>query len=395
MEELLLKRFVKDYKDVQVPKVREGYGKLSSTIGVILNLLLAALKFTVGTFTRSIAITGDAVNNLSDAGSSLITVVSFKLAGKPADEEHPFGHARIEYIASSLVAVLILVIAIELMMTSISRIIAPVSTEFSIVSVSVLVFSIVVKLWLFAFNKKLGRMINSSMLRATAADSLTDVMATSVILVSTIISPLIGLQLDGYMGVGVSIFIMITGFSILRETLNRILGQRPSDELVAKIDSYIKQHEAILDTHDLVVHDYGPNRCFASVHAEVNASVDILESHDLIDNIERNIALDLGIHLVIHIDPIIKDDPYVNKLRDLTEGVVSSIDSSLSMHDFRVVKGKTHSNLVFDVTVPASYEKKDKELIKEISSRIAAIDQTFYAVITIDRAYTSSTNILK
>ncbi|MFA6694214.1 MAG: cation diffusion facilitator family transporter [Bacillota bacterium] len=395
MEELLLKRFVKDYKDVQVPKVREGYGKLSSTIGVILNLLLAALKFTVGTFTRSIAITGDAVNNLSDAGSSLITVVSFKLAGKPADEEHPFGHARIEYIASSLVAVLILVIAIELMMTSISRIIAPVSTEFSIVSVSVLVFSIVVKLWLFAFNKKLGRMINSSMLRATAADSLTDVMATSVILVSTIISPLIGLQLDGYMGVGVSIFIMITGFSILRETLNRILGQRPSDELVAKIDSYIKQHEAILDTHDLVVHDYGPNRCFVSVHAEVDASVDILESHDLIDNIERNIALDLGIHLVIHIDPIIKDDPYVNKLRDLTEGVVSSIDSSLSMHDFRVVKGKTHSNLVFDVTVPASYEKKDKELIKEISSRIAAIDQTFYAVITIDRAYTSSTNILK
>ena len=364
-------------------------------MGAASNVLLAALKFAVGFATRSVAIMGDAVNNLSDAGSSLITVISFKLAGKPADEEHPFGHARIEYIASSLVAVLILVIAVELFMESVSRIINPVEMHFGLAAYVVLTFSILVKLWLSTFNRRLAGKIGSPILEATAADSLSDVLATSAILASNIISPLVGISLDGYMGVGVSVFITISGVSILKETLNRIVGQKPSDEMVEKIDSYIKKHEGIIDTHDLVVHEYGPGRCFATVHAEVNANGDFLESHDLIDNIERNISVDLGIHLVIHIDPVITDDPYVNELKEKTERVVVSIDPELSMHDFRVVKGKTHCNLVFDVTVPAGYKKSDKQLIREISEKISELDKSFYAVVTVDRAYTSLTNLLK
>jgi len=395
MYEFLLKRFVKNYKDVHRPKVREDYGRLSSIVGAASNVLLAALKFAVGFATRSVAIMGDAVNNLSDAGSSLITVISFKLAGKPADEEHPFGHARIEYIASSLVAVLILVIAVELFMESVSRIINPVEMHFGLAAYVVLTFSILVKLWLSTFNRRLAGKIGSPILEATAADSLSDVLATSAILASSIISPLVGISLDGYMGVGVSVFITISGVSILKETLNRIVGQKPSDELVEKIDSYIKKHEGIIDTHDLVVHEYGPGRCFATVHAEVNANGDFLESHDLIDNIERNISVDLGIHLVIHIDPVITDDPYVNELKEKTERVVVSIDPELSMHDFRVVKVKTHCNLGFDVTVPAGYKKSDKQLIREISEKISELDKSFYAVVTVDRAYTSLTNLLK
>ncbi|HHY06375.1 MAG TPA: cation transporter [Clostridia bacterium] len=376
-----------DFLDPQKGKVREQYGKKSSLIGIFVNVFLFIIKFAVGTLFHSVAVVADAVNSLADAGSSVISLISFKLSSKPADEKHPFGHERIEYIASSVVAVFILLLGIELLKTSFNKIVRPDEIEFSFVVVGVLLFSIAAKLWLYGFNIKLAKRIDSSMLRATAADSLSDVLATSSVLLSTILSPLLGFQLDGYVGILVSVFIMMSGLNILKETLDFLLGQVPSGELVELIDSYVKKYDGVLGIHDLVIHNYGPRRYFASVHVEVDAKEDILVSHDLIDNIERNIAQDLGIHLVIHLDPIITDDPFVNELRELTAKVVSGVDDSLSMHDFRVVKGFTHSNLIFDVVIPHQCKKSDSEVIEEITQKIKEKDKNLFTVITIDRSY--------
>jgi cation diffusion facilitator family transporter len=307
-----------NFLDLKNTKVREQYGKKSSLIGIFVNVFLFIIKFAVGTLFHSVAVVADAVNSLADAGSSVISLISFKLSSKPADEKHPFGHERIEYIASSVVAVFILLLGIELLKTSFNKILYPGKIEFSFVVVGVLLFSIAAKFWLYGFNIKLAKRIDSSMLRATAADSLSDVLATSSVLLATILSPLLGFQLDGYVGIVVSVFIMMSGINILKETLNSLLGQVPSGELVKLIDSYVKKYDGVLGTHDLVIHNYGPRRYFASVHIEVDAKEDILVSHDLIDNIEREIAQDLGIHLVIHLDPIITDDPLVNELREFT-----------------------------------------------------------------------------
>ncbi|MGI6588587.1 MAG: cation diffusion facilitator family transporter [Peptococcia bacterium] len=376
-----------NFLDLKNTKVREQYGKKSSLIGIFVNVFLFIIKFAVGTLFHSVAVVADAVNSLADAGSSVISLISFKLSSKPADEKHPFGHERIEYIASSVVAVFILLLGIELLKTSFNKILYPGKIEFSFVVVGVLLFSIAAKFWLYGFNIKLAKRIDSSMLRATAADSLSDVLATSSVLLATILSPLLGFQLDGYVGIVVSVFIMMSGINILKETLNSLLGQVPSGELVKLIDSYVKKYDGVLGTHDLVIHNYGPRRYFASVHIEVDAKEDILISHDLIDNIERDIAQDLGIHLVIHLDPIIKDDPFVNELRELTAEIVSSVDNSLSMHDFRVVKGFTHSNLIFDVVIPHQCKKSDSEVIEEITQKIKEKDKRLFTVITIDRSY--------
>jgi cation diffusion facilitator family transporter len=376
-----------NFLDLQNTKVREQYGKKSSLIGILINVFLFIIKFAVGTLFHSVAVVADAVNSLADAGSSVISLISFKLSSKPADEKHPFGHERIEYIASSVVAVFILLLGVELLKTSFNKILHPDEIEFSFVVVGVLLFSIVAKVWLYKFNIKLAQRIDSSMLRATAADSLSDVLATSSVLLSIILSPLLGFQLDGYVGILVSVFIMMSGINILKETLNSLLGQVPSGELVKLIDSYVKKYDGVLGTHDLVIHNYGPRRYFASVHIEVDAKEDILVSHDLIDNIEREIAQDLGIHLVIHLDPIITDDPLVNELREFTAKVVSSVDDSLSMHDFRVVKGFTHSNLIFDVVIPHHCKKSDSEVIDEITQKIKEKDKRLFTVITIDRSY--------
>jgi cation diffusion facilitator family transporter len=383
----LAKHFIKNHKDISDTKVREQYGNLTSIVGITVNVVLFAAKFSVGRLSGSVSITGDAVNNLSDAGSSIISLLSFRLSNKPADKTHPFGHARIEYIASSVVAVFIMFIGFELAKTSIEKILHPASVDFSIITVSVMVFSIGAKLWLYRFNSYIGKLINSSMMQATAADSMSDVMATSAVLVSTVISPLIGFQLDGYMGTVVAFLIMIAGIKILRETINSILGQRPSEELVELIETIIDKYDGVLGTHDLVVHDYGPGRCFATVHVEVDANADILESHDLIDNIERDVVENHGIHLVIHMDPIVTDDPFVNEMRELTERVISDIDDSLSIHDFRVVKGVTHSNLVFDLVIPYQYEKSDSQITDEIVNRIKDEDKNLFVFITIDRSF--------
>jgi cation diffusion facilitator family transporter len=388
----LVKLFIKTPSDVKNAKVREQYGKLSSITGIVVNLLLFAVKFAIGTLSGSVSIVGDSVNNLSDAGSSIISLVSFKVSNKPADTDHPFGHARVEYISSSIVAVIILFIGVELMKTSVNKIFQPEAVDFNLIIILILVFSIGSKAWLYFFNRRLGRRIDSTILQATAADSLSDVLATSAVLLSGIISRITGLQLDGWMGAIVAVLIMLSGIRILRKTINSILGEGPSGETIQQIEEYIRKYEGVLGIHDLVVHDYGPGHCFASVHVEVDSNVDILVSHDLIDNIERDIALDLGIHLVIHLDPIVTDNPFVNEMQHMTEEVVKNIDNTLSIHDFRVVKGSTHNNLIFDVLVPGECKLNENRIQDRIIEKINEIDSKLYVVLTLDRSYVSSPN---
>ncbi|MBP7402380.1 MAG: cation transporter [Clostridia bacterium] len=365
--------------------VRVRAGTLSSAMGLILNLLLFTGKFVVGTLTGSVSITADAVNNLSDAGSCVVVLAGVRMAGKPADEEHPFGHARIEYIATSAVAVVILSIGLELIKVSYNRILHPADTEFTLAAVLVLAVSIGVKLWMFLFNSGLGGLIGSQVMRATAIDSLSDVAATSAVLVSAVVSRLAGIRLDGYMGAAVAVFILYSGFKVLKGTLDSILGQGPSKKRVDLIESFIRGHEGVLDIHDLVIHDYGPDRSYASVHVEADANVDIMESHERIDAIERDAAEELGIRLVIHLDPVVRDDPRIGQLRQLAEQLIAEVDPSLALHDFRVVWGRTHKKLIFDVTAPFSCRMGDRPLRDAILARFAERDRTLQPVIVIDR----------
>jgi cation diffusion facilitator family transporter len=367
--------------------LRERYGKISSFVGIFVNVFLFAIKLFIGRLFHSVAVTADAVNNLSDAGSSVFSLVSFKLAGMPADKEHPFGHERIEYLASSVVGFLIILLGVELLKTSFEKILHPDEIVFSMLTVGVLLFSIVVKFFLYFFNMRLGKRFNSSVMKATAVDSLSDVLATSSVLLSTVVSPLIGLQLDGYMGVAVSILIMISGINILREMLDTLLGEKPAAELVERIENAIKKYDGVLGVHDLVIHSYGPRRFFATAHVEVDAKNDVLASHDLIDNIEREVEEQLNIHLVLHMDPLTMDDPDVNRWREMTKEIVAEVNESLSMHDFRVVKGVTHTNLIFDVVVPYQCQKNDRQVIEEITQKIQAQGENLFPVITIDRSY--------
>lgn len=389
---ILVRRFIKDNENTSNTVVRQQYGKLSGVVGIIVNVALFAAKLTAGALTSSVSIVADAVNNLSDAGTSIISLVSFKLSSKPADNKHPFGHARIEYLASSLVAVFILFIGFELVRTSVDKIMNPTDIVFSVIALIVLAMSILAKFWLYVFNKDIAKRINSTVITATAVDSLSDVAATSAVFISTLLSLIIGVPLDGYMGIVVAIFIMVSGIGILKDTVDRILGQAPPEELITSIDSYILKYEGIIGTHDLMVHDYGPGRCFASVHAEVNANENILDSHDLIDNIERDIEQDCGIHLVIHMDPLVTDDPYVNELHSFVKDIVEKLNPSITMHDFRVVRGTTHSNLIFDVSVPFEYKPSDTQIRDEIAAGVSKHDSTLYTVITIDRTYIPSTS---
>jgi len=384
---LLARLFIKNHKDVENVKVRERYGRLGGIVGIIVNVFLFAAKFTVGTLSGSVSVVADAVNNLSDAGSSIISLISFKMAAKPADNTHPFGHARIEYISSSIVSVIIMFIGFELIKTSVEKIIHPEPIDFSIIALAVLALSIFVKLWLFCFNRKLGKHINSMIMQATAADSMSDVMSTSAVFVSAVINRFTSVNPDAYIGIAVAIFIIYSAIRILRETMNRILGQAPSEELIKKIESFILGYDGVIAIHDLVIHDYGPYNTFASVHVEVDANTDVLVSHDLIDNIERDISNKYNLNMVIHMDPVVTDDPFVNELQKMTEEVVSGIDSTLSIHDFRVVKGPTHHNLIFDVTVPYDCKKCINEITEEIKQRINEKDKSLYAVVTIDRSF--------
>lgn len=388
----LVKMFIKDYQKTTSPVVRARYAVLAGTVGIISNLLLFIIKLIAGTLFNSIAVTADAVNNLTDAGSSIITLVGFKISGKPADDKHPYGHARAEYITGFMVSVVILLLGLELIKSSFIKIINPDPIKFSYITVVVLVVSIFIKLWQGLFNKNLGKRINSTALEATSQDSINDVISTSAVLASAVFARLTGIQVDGYMGVAVALFIIYSGIKLISETMNPLLGTAPDAGLISDIERKVLGYEGVLGIHDLVVHSYGADNYFASVHVEVPANRDILESHDLMDVIERDVFTDLNVNLVIHMDPLVTDDESVNILRKQVNDIIAQIDSELSMHDFRVVAGITNSNLIFDVVVPPAYKTGDTELRELIDTEIKKIDSTYNSVITLDRKYTSTTN---
>lgn len=385
MVTLLARLFINEEKSPS--RLRQMYGMLCGIVGILLNVILFIGKFVAGTISNSIAITADAFNNLSDAGSSAVTLVGFKLAGSKPDTEHPFGHGRIEYVSGLIVAAVILIMAFELVTDSIDKILHPMETEFSMVSILVLLASIAVKLYMSYYNCSIGNKIDSAAMRATAADSLSDTVATTVVLIATLVGHFTNLYIDGYCGVLVGLFIFYAGISAAKDTLNPLLGQPPEEEFVKQIQDIVMAHEGILGIHDMVVHDYGPGRQMISLHAEVSAEADILEIHDTIDRIESELKQELYCEAVIHMDPIVTDEA-TEKMREMVSRLVQQLGEGFSMHDFRMVPGKTHTNLIFDVVVPFEYKQDDTEVISKIQSMIAqTAGENYFSVIQIDRAY--------
>ena len=363
---------------------RTAVGRLSSIVGVVCNLLVAAAKLLIGVLSGSVSITADAMNNISDATSSVVTFVGFKLAEQPADAEHPFGHARYEYISALIVSGLILIIGFELGKSSVEKIFAPEPMEFSIWLVVVLIASIVVKLWLSLFNTTLGRQIDSDALLATAADSRNDCIATGAVLLSALIEKFSGLCLDAYIGLAVSAFILYSGVKMAKETISPLLGENASPELQALIVDYVRQQPKVLGLHDLYVHDYGPGRRFASLHVEMDAKEDALLCHELIDDMERECFQSHGVQLVIHYDPVVTDDPELVRLHALVDEILKRYDRRLSTHDFRMVRGTGHTNLIFDVVLPTDLHKKESDIRQYLTAELSHENTTYYTVITFD-----------
>lgn len=386
MTSLLCKIFIKDRENIKDPNVRRAYGTMVSIIGIAVNIGLAIIKLIAVLLSGSISITADALNNLSDAGSQVISLISFKISSKPADRDHPFGHARIEYVASMIVSFIVLLIGFELLKDSIGKIINPSPVDFTTPTFIILSVSVLGKLWLTFFNKKIGKKINSSVMRATSADSLSDALATGAVLVSGIISYFTDFQTDAYMGVIVSVVIFIAGIKILNETKNSILGGAPDPEVLEGINSIIAKYPEIIGIHDMVVHSYGPGNIIASFHAEVDGSANIFETHDVVDNAEKEIWAALGIRATIHMDPIVTDDERVNAMRSQVTATVAEIDERISVHDFRFVEGKTHTNLIFDIAVPFELKMSDADIKREVCERISKIEPHYFCVITVDRA---------
>lgn len=387
MTEFLVRHFVRDHQQVQDPAVRERYGVLSGGVGIVLNLLLSLGKFFAGMVTGSIAVTADAFNNLSDAGSSVVTLVGFKLAGQKADDGHPFGHGRIEYLAGLLVSLLILMVGVELGKTSIGKILRPEEVAFSLLSVGILVCSILVKLWMSLFNRKLGKRIRSAAMQATATDSLSDVVATSAVLAGTLIGHFAHVSIDGWIGVVVAAFILRAGWEAAKDTLNPLLGTAPDPELVKAIQELVLSHEQVVGMHDLVIHDYGPGRRMCSFHAEVPEGEDLMAAHDAIDHIEREIQQKFGIETTAHMDPIATGDSAVVQLRDQVRELVRAVDPDMSIHDFRVTRGPLHSNLIFDVVVPHRCRRSDEEIRRSIIESVRQAVPGCYVVLQLDRSY--------
>lgn len=392
MSSLLIKLFIKNSDNVKDNKVRENFGKLGSFIGIICNLLLCILKISVGIISGSISILADGFNNLSDMGSSIVTMIGFKLANKPADSDHPFGHGRMEYISAFIVAVLILLVGFELLKSSFEALVSNSSTpEYSLIAIIILAISVLVKAWLFFFNRKIGKKISSEALIATAKDSLNDAIATSVILISVLVSRLIVLpfNLDAVMGIGVAFFILYSGIMSAKETLNSILGTPPEKEVIKEIEDTILSFKEFIGIHDLIIHNYGPGRQFASVHVEVPHNSDIVRCHEQIDLCEKIVNEKLGILLVIHMDPIDTDNEVVTNAKLKMTEVIKNIDSSLSLHDFRMTpSGEKQTNLIFDVVVPSSLKLTEKELRKKIEEGAREVNPTFICVITFDTDFT-------
>ncbi len=384
----LLSLFVRNYKNVKDSHTRSRCAMTASIFGICSNSVLSVLKLLIGIISGSIAICADAVNNIADASSSVVTLIGFKLASKPADKEHPYGHQRIEYIAGLIVSMLICVLGFEFFINSISAVINPNETKFSAISIVILVFSIIAKLWQCSFYKSVAVHIDSPALSATAADSLGDVITTSAVLVSAVISLLWQINLDGIFGCIVALFIIKSGIGLIIETANPLLGTAPSAEFIASVGKRISSYDGVIGYHDLVVHSYGPGQIFASVHVEVAAEKDILESHDLIDNIEFDFR-DSGISLVVHLDPIVTNDEELSEIKREIEAIVALSSAEhecpISMHDFRMVRGNTHTNLIFDIVLPFECKYSEEELQADITKKIKLLSSNYNAVITCDR----------
>ncbi len=387
MIRFLAKRLIADYDNPSSPKVRQAYGILCGAVGICFNLLLFAGKFFAGLISNSIAITADAFNNLSDAGSSVITLIGFHMAGQKPDLQHPFGHGRIEYVSGLVVAGAILIMAFELIKTSLEKIIHPEAVDFQPVSLIILAVSIGVKLYMSSYNRSTGEKIDSAAMKATALDSLSDALSTSVVLVASIIGHFTSLNIDGWCGIAVGLFIFYAGFQAAKDTLNPLLGQAPNPEFIQNIRDITLAHPEILGIHDMLVHDYGPGRQMVSLHCEVSSSGDILLLHDAIDNIERELRSKLHCDAVIHMDPIQDKDEETVKIHHEVLELIHKINPLISIHDFRMVKGNTHTNLIFDVMIPVDYPTPPKVLTKQIELMVQEQHPDFYTVITVDRDY--------
>lgn len=384
--DFLVRRFIKNYQDTKDANVRTSVGKLSGIVGILNNLFLFVIKFLIGTIVHSVSIQADGVNNLTDAGSNIISILSFHLSNKPADKDHPFGHERTETIASLFVGILILVLGFETAKESISKVIHPGSIDFRLASVIILLVSIIVKFWMYTYNKKLSKTYDSSLLEATALDSISDVCGTTAVLVSTLLSPVLHFNLDGYMGIVVSGIILYGAYGLLRDMINSLIGEAPDPELVHNIVDMIMAHPAILGVHDMMLHNYGPNKIFASAHVEVDSSKDIFETHDHIDNIEREVKENMNIDLVLHMDPVKVNDPETELYRAKVVEAIHQIDPKWGFHDFRIVSGPTHVNLVFDLVIPFE-EKYTQEEIEAMLLKYIQSDKKIYLVLTIGHPY--------
>lgn len=387
MIKLLSKLLIKNNNDYSDPTVRRRYGILCGSVGVALNLLLSLGKFIAGLSVNSIAVIADAANNLSDAGSSVITMAGFKLAGQKPDPAHPFGHGRIEYISGLIVSMAILLMGFELLKTSVEKIFSPEETVFSIAAIVILCASIAVKLYIFFYNKKIAAKINSSAMAATATDSISDCLATAATLLSIILSAATGINLDGYCGVIVALFILFAGFKAAKDTVNPLLGQKPDPEFVKQIEETVLSHEEVVGIHDLVVHDYGPGRIMISLHAEVSDKENILKIHDVIDNIEKELQKKLECHAVIHMDPISTDDENTLKLKKEINEIVKKENPEFSIHDFRVVAGDTHTNIIFDLLMPYGISDDEETIKKKIDDEVKKLNKNYFTVIEIDKNF--------
>lgn len=390
MTEWLVRHFVRMSEQTDDPAVRMRYGQFAGIVGIICNVMLCLGKGAIGLVSGSVSIVADAVNNLSDAASNIVSLLGFKLASRPADPEHPYGHGRYEYLAGLVVAALVLAIGINLAWSSVQKIITPSPTEFSGALVAVLVLSIAVKLWMAAFNRSIGRRINSDTLEATAVDSRNDVISTAAVLACACISRATGVDLDGWAGLAVGAFICWSGVGLLRDTVSPLLGQAPSPELVEHIHDKILSYPGVLGTHDLMVHDYGPGRQFASAHVEMAAEADPLESHDLIDNIEQDFKMEDGLIVTLHYDPIVTDDPEVRDMRHWISHAVEEIDPRITVHDLRCVPGPTHTNVIFDCVRPAGSALSSDELRERVARLVQGHYPRTIAKITVDESYVSS-----
>ena len=384
MISLLAKKFIKNREDVTSPAVRQAYGMLCGIVGIGFNVLLFALKLIAGTLSGSIAITADAFNNLSDAGASIVTLLGFKLAGQKPDPEHPFGHGRLEYISGLIVSMVILLMGIELAKSAVEKILHPEAVEFTLLTGGILLASILVKLYMYLYNRAVGKKIGSAAMEATAMDSLSDCAATAAVLAATLIGHFTSLQIDGWCGIVVAALVLWAGIQAARDTISPLLGQPPAPEFVQRIEEIVLSSPVVQGIHDLIVHDYGPGRRFASVHVELDAREDVLEAHELIDSIERDVTKKLRVELVVHYDPVVTDDAELSAVRQRVEGVINAIDPRLSFHDLRMVRGREHTNVIFDLVLPFDLRGEEDAIRRRISEALHAEGHHYRTIITFD-----------